>query len=335
MKIKLKNTVLAAGGVLMAEGDRLTVQALKEKLGLQQLIGESPGFLTEMRKIPAMARCEATVFVLGETGTGKELCARAIHYLSARAHKPFLPVNCGAIPTELVENELFGHERAAFIDATTTSYGVIHEADGGTLFLDEIDSLPLLAQVKLLRFLQEREYRPLGSAKTRKAQVRIIAATNADVETAVREGKLRQDLYYRLNILPLVLLPLRQRQEDISLLARHFLHKYAAEFDKPVMNFSPDALQLFGLYDWPGNVRELEHIVERAVALTEQSILGQADLPSRGMKFITTTSHSRRPRPKWSLSSSGPTSNVYYSFIRAISLRPPRRRRRTAGRFGS
>ena len=178
----------------MAEGDRLTVQALKEKLGLQQLIGESPGFLTEIRKIPAMARCEATVFVLGETGTGKELCARAIHYLSARAHKPFLPVNCGAIPTELVENELFGHERGTFTDATTTHYGLIHEADGGTLFLDEIDSLPLLAQVKLLRFLQEREYRPLGSAKTRKAQVRIIAATNADVETAVREGKLRQDL---------------------------------------------------------------------------------------------------------------------------------------------
>ena len=218
------------------------------------------------------------VLISGETGTGKELCARAIHYLSPRAGRPFITVNCGAIPVELVENELFGHERGAFTDASTAQGGLIHEAEGGTLFLDEIACLPLLAQVKLLRFLQDKEYRRLGSPKTQQGDVRVVAAMNIDLEEAVREGKLRQDLYYRLNIIPLVLPPLRERREDIPLLARYFLAKYAARLNKDVTDCSPDVMQLLVLYEWPGNVRELEHTIERAVVLSEQAVIHKADI---------------------------------------------------------
>jgi DNA-binding NtrC family response regulator len=253
-------------------------QSLKGKLGSRLLVGESPAFLSEVGKIPLLAKCGASVLISGETGTGKEVCARAIHYLSPRANKPFIPVNCGAIPTELVENELFGHERGAFTGARDSQVGLIQEADGGTLFLDEIDCLPLLAQVKLLRFLQEKEYRPLGSAKMCRADVRVIAATNCGPEEAVEVGKLRQDLYYRLNVIPLVLPPLRDRREDIPLLARHFLAKYSTEFDKRVTDFSAETIRRLVSYDWPGNVRELEHVVVRAVVLCTQSHVRDADI---------------------------------------------------------
>jgi DNA-binding NtrC family response regulator len=179
---------------------------------------------------------------------------------------------------ELVENELFGHERGAFTDAATAQGGLIHAAEGGTLFLDDVDCLPLLAQVKLLRFLQEKEYRRLGSIKTQQGDVRVIAATNLDLEEAVREGKLRQDLYYRLNIIPFVLPPLRERQEDIPLLARYFLAKYAPKFHKPVTDFSSDVMRMLVTYEWPGNVRELEHTIERAVVLSEQAVIRKADI---------------------------------------------------------
>lgn len=247
-----------------------TEHRLKEKLGLKQLIGESASFRAVIQRLPTVARCDALVLISGETGTGKEMCARAIHHLSPRADHPFIPVNCGAMPTELVENEMFGHERGAFTDAAQTQHGLICEADGGTLFLDEIDCLPTPAQVKLLRFLQEKEYRPLGSAKTQRADVRVIAASNSNLEEAVQQGHLRRDLYYRLNVIPLRLPPLRERREDIPMLAAHFLSKYATEFGKPPMSFSPEAMQRLKRHDWPGNVRELEHIVERAAALTEQ-----------------------------------------------------------------
>ena len=253
-------------------------QPSEEKPGLPQLLGESPAFLAEIRKIPLLAQCDVNVLISGETGTGKELCARAIHYLSPRAGRPFIAVNCGAIPVELVENELFGHERGAFTDASTAQGGLIHEAEGGTLFLDEIACLPLLAQVKLLRFLQDKEYRRLGSSKTQQGDVRVVAAMNVDLEEAVREGKLRQDLYYRLNIIPLVLPPLRERREDIPLLARYFLAKYAAKLNKYVTDCSPDVMQLLVLYEWPGNVRELEHTIERAVVLSEQAVIHKADI---------------------------------------------------------
>ena len=187
-------------------------------------------------------------------------------------------MNCGAIPVELVENELFGHERGAFTDASTAQGGLIHEAEGGTLFLDEIACLPLLAQVKLLRFLQDKEYRRLGSTKTQQGDVRVVAAMNIDLEEAVREGKLRQDLYYRLNIIPLVLPPLRERREDIPLLARYFLAKYAARLNKDVTDCSPDVMQLLVLYEWPGNVRELEHTIERAVLMCRTGEIQPADL---------------------------------------------------------
>jgi DNA-binding NtrC family response regulator len=257
---------------------RAPMRRLKEQIGSKRLIGESEVFRDTVKKIPIIARCDAGVLISGETGTGKELCARAIHYLSPRSVRAFVPVNCGAIPTELVENELFGHERGAFTTAVSTQPGLIEEADGGTLFLDEIDCLPLLAQVKFLRFLQEREYRPLGAAKTCRADVRVIAAATVDFDEAIRSGKLRQDLYYRLNVIPLRLPPLRERAEDIQLLARHFLAKYAAEFDKPALSFSSAALELLLHHKWPGNVRELEHVIERTVALSEGEVIEDYDL---------------------------------------------------------
>jgi two-component system response regulator GlrR len=251
---------------------------LKQKLGLKQLIGESLPFLDEIKKIPTVAKCDANVLVSGETGTGKELCARAIHYLSPRASKPFIPFNCGAIPAELMENELFGHVQGAFTGASTAQQGLIGVADSGTVLLDDIDCLPATSQAKLLRFLQEKEYRQLGSAKMFQADVRVIAATNSDLEAAVDEGKFRQDLYYRLNVIPLMLPALRDRREDIPLLARHFLNKYASDFKKHITGFASDAMKLLMLYDWPGNVRELEHVVERSVLFCEHKLIRGIDI---------------------------------------------------------
>lgn len=257
--------------------------SLKEKIGLKQLIGKSSAFISEVEKIPLLAQCDVSVLISGETGTGKELFARAIHYLSPRASKPFIPTSCGAIPLELIENELFGHVRGAFTGANSSRPGLIHEANQGTLFLDEIDCLPLLAQAKFLRFLQEKEYKQLGSYKIHHADVRVVAATNIDLEKAVKEGKFRQDLYYRLNVIPLSLPELQDRKEDIPLLARHFLNQYASEFNKQVMDFTPEAIQKLLLFEWPGNVRELENVVERAVIFSKLTVIESGDilLPSQ------------------------------------------------------
>lgn len=259
------------------QGDTL-INSLKEKLGLKQLIGRSPIFLAEIEKITVLTKCDASVIISGETGTGKELCARTIHYLGLRAGKPFVPVNCGAIPAELVENELFGHIQGAFTGASLSQIGLIHEAEGGTLFLDDVDCLPLHSQVKILRLLQEKEYRQLGSPKIHQADVRIVAATNIELEKAIMEGKFRQDLYYRLNVIPLMLPSLRERKEDIPILTQHFLDKYASEFNKQISNFTSEALQKLLVYEWPGNVRELENVIKRTVIFCKKTSIQDVDI---------------------------------------------------------
>jgi len=242
------------------------------------LIGQSDSFLAAVRKLPNIAISDDTVLISGETGTGKEVCARFIHRISDRGPGNFVPVNCGAFPEHLLESELFGHERGAFTGAVSSNSGLIHEAEGGTLFLDELDSLPLPAQSKLLRFLQEKEYRPVGSTKTRIADVRVIAATNVDLDEAVQRGRIRRDLYYRLTTFQVDLPPLRERIEDIRMLAAHFLARTANRLRKNVNGFSSDALYKLCLYEWPGNVRELESVVTRAVALTDRSVIHGQDL---------------------------------------------------------
>ncbi len=261
-----------------ANPDDALIETVKTRLGLKQLVGESPAFVDQMKKLPMVAKFNTQVLILGETGTGKELCARAIHYLSPRSAKPFVPINCGAVPVDLVENELFGHARGAFTGAANASRGLIDDAEGGTLFLDEVDSLPLLAQVKLLRFLQEKEFRPLGSTRIRHADVRVIAAANSNLEHAVKSGRLREDLFYRLNIVPIELPPLRQRVDDIPALAKHFLRRYEVEFGKELEGFSAEATQALLVYAWPGNIRELEHVVERAAVLAQDKTIRRGDL---------------------------------------------------------
>ncbi len=268
---------------------------LRSQIGLEQLIGDSPLLLEEIRKIPLLAQCNASVLITGETGTGKELFARAVHYLSPRAHQPFVALNSGAIPVDLVENELFGHETGAYTNAHTAQPGVIREAEGGTLFLDEIDSLPPAAQVKLLRFLQDKEFRPLGARKTCRADVRVISACNAKLDEALAARRLREDLYYRLNVLRLHLPPLRDRRDNIPLLARHFLGQYATAFGRSACDLTPAALRRLTLYDWPGNVRELENVIERAVALSSGAAIqaGDIDVPVTDGNVVSPESFSQ------------------------------------------
>lgn len=255
-------------------------ESLTEKLAGQRLglVGESASFVEETNKLRQAARYDITVLISGETGTGKELVARAIHYLSQRSEHPFVPIDCGAIPPELTESELFGHERGAFTGAVARNRGLISTADHGTLFLDEVDALSLPVQAKLLRFLQGKEYRALGSSEIRKADVRVISATNRDLRQMVRNNEFREDLFYRLNVLQLCLPGLRHRLEDIAVLARHFAAKYAARFNKPLREFSRGALQRLIMHKWPGNVRELENVVETAVALGDGSVIRSKDL---------------------------------------------------------
>lgn len=255
------------------ERDKKLHTRLKEKLGLRKLIGWNPTFLAEVNKIPLIARCDANVLISGETGTGKEICARSIHYLSRRAPKPFVALSCGAIPADLFENELFGHERGAFTGAMTAQTGLIQEAEGGTLFLDDIDCIPLGAQTKVLRFLQEKEYRPLGSSRVQHSDTRIIASTNTDLTKAIATDAFRRDLYYRLSVISIALPPLRNRPEDIVLLVRHFIEKYRDEFDSPAKDISPDALQKLTGYSWPGNVRELENLMQRAIIFSDKALI--------------------------------------------------------------
>jgi two-component system response regulator GlrR len=263
---------------LKQEEIELSRMNLMSQLGMQQLIGTAPSFLAAIEKIPRVAGCDAPVLITGDTGTGKEMCARAIHYLSHRASKPFIPINCGSIPADLFENEMFGHEPGAFTDARRSRKGLIAEAEGGTLFLDEVDSLPLAAQVKLLRFLQDRQYKPLGASHYRQADTRLLAASNQHLMDKVREGSFREDLYYRIKVVLLTLPALRERQEDVLPLALHFLKVSAQEYRRPVTRFSPDAVQKLLLYPWPGNVRELENVVRQAVVLANGQTIRRCDI---------------------------------------------------------
>lgn len=251
---------------------------LTEALGIGQLIGSDPVFVGMVKMIPVIARSGLPVLITGETGTGKELCARAIHYLSQRRHAPFVAMDCGAIPDHLFENELFGHARGAYTDAHADQKGLIALANSGTLLLDEIDALSLGAQAKLLRFLQERTYRPLGAERFAQADVNVIAATNREIEDCVRDKQIRADLYFRLNVARLRMPPLRERRGDIELLARHFLKLQTAPVGIANKIFLPAALHKLTLYDWPGNVRELINVVQRAALFAEGQYIRPEDI---------------------------------------------------------
>ena len=238
--------------------------------------------------------------VYGESGTGKELIAKALHIVSRRALGPFVALNCGAIPEGLLENELFGHSKGAYTGADRLKKGFLQQADGGTLFLDEIGELPASLQVKFLRVLEEREFYPLGSTQPMKVNVRLVAATNQDLGKLVSKGKFREDLYYRLHVPPIFLPPLRERPSDITPLAEHFLQRFAADLNKEVKGFTPEALQRLMLYDWPGNVRELANVVERATVLSpttlitpDMLLLGKTELQSTNQTELSTLREAR------------------------------------------
>jgi len=248
------------------------------ELRLRDMLGTSPLFVRQTAKLPLLAANDVGVLLLGETGTGKEAFAQAIHYLSARASRPWIAVNCAAIPTDLIESELFGHVRGAYTTAHAGRKGLVSEAEGGTLLLDEIDCLSYAAQAKLLRFLQEMEFRPVGSNAVSHADVRVIATSNTRLAELAAKGSFRQDLFFRLNVLSVTLPALRDRREDIPLLARHFIDRFARTFNRPVTGLTPPALRRLLAYGWPGNVRELKHVIERAVLLSTDRTLGAADL---------------------------------------------------------
>ncbi len=250
-----------------------------ETEALPGLVGESPPMRELYRDILKAARSDATVLILGESGTGKELVARAIHYRSSRSRAPFVPINCGAIPETLLESELFGHVRGAFTGAGAARAGFFQTADRGTVFLDEVGELSLAGQVRLLRVLQDGEVCMVGSDRPRKVDVRVVAATNKDLARLVGQGRFREDLYYRLNVVVLEVPPLRRRGEDVLLLAAHFVHRFAAEQGREAPRFSDRVLERFLEYDWPGNVRELENLVQRLVIMCEGDVVEVSDLP--------------------------------------------------------
>jgi DNA-binding NtrC family response regulator len=245
------------------------------------LLGESPAMRELRTLIREVADSDATVLILGESGTGKEVVARTLHLQSSRRGRAFIPVHCGAIPEPLLESELFGHVKGAFTGATQARIGRFQIADRGTLFLDEIGDMPVVLQVKLLRVLQERTFEPVGSDRTVQVDVRIVAATNQDLEELVKVGKFREDLFYRLNVIPLTVPALRERREDIPLLLSHFLTRHAEARGARVLGFSDDAIGELAAFDWPGNVRELENLVERLVVIKRHGTIGVSDLPDK------------------------------------------------------
>jgi len=265
----------------LIQENRFFRQELLNKYQFKNVIGRTPQMFQIYKTVARVANTKSTVLIYGERGTGKELIARSIHYNSQRSDRPFIPVDCASLVENLVESELFGHVRGAFTGALIAKKGLFEEADGGTIFLDEVGNFNLSIQVKLLRFLQEHEIKRVGGTESLKVDVRIIAATNQPLEPLVKNGKFREDLFDRLNVLTLLIPPLRERKEDIPLLANHFLQKFTEENHKNISHISPEALEILMRYPWPGNVRELENTIERAVIFSIHPIILPEDLPPK------------------------------------------------------
>ncbi|MDR4505823.1 MAG: sigma-54 dependent transcriptional regulator [Candidatus Scalindua sp.] len=263
-------------------------KSLKRDFGFNRIVGESKVIRKLLDDIKRISSCDVNVLITGESGTGKELFARAVHYISSRTGKPFIPVNCGAIPENLFENELFGHVKGAFTDASFKQTGLVKEAEGGTLFLDEIGTINPYIQIKLLRLLQESEYKPLGHSMHLKADIRVITATNMDLAKLVEKHEFREDLFYRLKVVPFHIPPLRERQDDIPILIKHFVEKYSREYDKPIKEISKEAMKSLLLYPWPGNIRELENKIQQLVVMASSSVIRDRDiqLPSSESKSL-------------------------------------------------
>jgi len=264
--------------VLEKENTRLKKE-LDTKYGFENFIGSSNSIQQIFSLINRVSELNVNVLISGESGTGKELVARAVHYSGSRKDGPFIPVNCGAIPETLIESEFFGHAKGAFTGATRDKKGLFEEADGGTIFLDEIGDLPIHLQVKLLRVLEEKKVRPLGKTESVSIDVRIISSTNKNLEQEIMDNKFREDLFYRLNVIKVAMPPLRERKDDIPMLALHFLHKFATEMDKKITGISNEALEELEKYHYPGNIRELENIIARCVALETNEIIKKDSLP--------------------------------------------------------
>ncbi|MEW6660958.1 MAG: sigma-54-dependent transcriptional regulator [Bacillota bacterium] len=264
---------------LMAENRRLRQELKNAKGGLPLIIGASPAMQRIYRIIDKVANTDSTVLIRGENGTGKELVARTLHLKSGRSSKAYVSINCAALPENLLESELFGHARGSFTGAVQAKKGLFEEADGGTIFLDEIGDISPGLQVKLLRVLQEQEFLRVGETRVRKINVRVLAATNRDLEAAIAQGSFRPELFYRLNVISIIMPPLREREGDLPLLAEHFLQKYCQKIGRPKLSLSPAAVKVLCDYSWPGNVRELENIIERIVILAEGDIIRPEELP--------------------------------------------------------
>jgi formate hydrogenlyase transcriptional activator len=314
MRVHEELTARAATNArLLAEVEQLTNRLQRENVYLQEeirkehnfveMVGSSPALLATLRRVEQVAPTDSTVLISGETGTGKELIARAIHDRSPRRDRPLVKVNCAAISAGLVESELFGHVKGAFTGALERRHGRFELADGGTLLLDEVGELPLETQVKLLRILQEQEFEPVGSSRTVRVNVRVLAATNRDLEEAVKASRFRADLYYRLAVLPVEVPPLRERREDIAQMAMFFLARFAKRFGKAVEAISRASLDRLLAYPWPGNVRELQNVIERAVVLADGPVLelGRGLLPASAGRDDPPTPAAGAPDPTESL----------------------------------
>ncbi|MBI5835648.1 MAG: sigma-54-dependent Fis family transcriptional regulator [Candidatus Eisenbacteria bacterium] len=267
----------------------------------REIIGSSDGMVRVFKMVDKVAETDSTIMIFGESGTGKELIAREVHYRSRRSQGPFVSINCGAIPRDLLESNLFGHVKGSFTGAVRDQAGLFTVAEGGTFFLDEVGEMPAATQVKLLRALQEREIIPVGGTSPIKIDVRLVAATNADLEKQVAEGHFRPDLFFRLNVIPVHLPPLRDRLDDIPLLVDHFLKKLALGRDGKVLSVGKDAMECLARYDWPGNVRELENVMERAVILNESGAIGLEDLPDKVRRGSSATPSLVIDRPSMTL----------------------------------